>query len=229
MINVQKTARSGIFRPDLDIGSYANIFDLSNPGVARIRCAITPQHLELLRKEIVSFYEMGVLVDAPPSYGVATQKFAMAYLGSADNSNCTTLGGSRPLKELEAAYTNEIYNELAALSGFGPVQTMNSIGIHRYPADGGLLTYHQDSMNYLNLISVFTIAGRARFSIASSLQGDNSVSQIIEPGDLVLMRTLRNRTEYKTHRVYHAVASVGEDRYCIIFRHDSGVLGMKRG
>ena len=226
----------------IDVRKCSVIFDPEHIGGIRIRQALHPEFLNHLRSEILELDEKKLLVKAPEKFKRATQNFYGLYVGSADGNRDITLEDLPITRRLSEIYTYEIYNLMGPLGPYrlthansnGNSATkksehdvlVNSVGIHKYPAIGGEITYHKDPNECVGLVGIFSVQGRIKFSLAASRDGHGEIPYILEPGDLFLMRATMHLLNNTYHMgPFHKVESMGEDRYSVTFRNTNGTDG----
>jgi 2-amino-4-hydroxy-6-hydroxymethyldihydropteridine diphosphokinase len=200
---------------------YADaLYDVHNSsGALRIQNAIPKKWLEYLGSICTYLDRNGFLKKSKEYEGGVRQESYTRYVGTApgetEEINSDELSA---IKSLAKEYTQQYYNKIAAVKSFEPVQGhVSSIGIHKYPANNGGIDFHLDYAKDRNIVGVFSVLGKGKFTVARTREGTWSSSWITNPGDLILMRHNRNAEELHL-RPFHKIETLGEDRYSIIFR-----------
>lgn len=172
--------------------------------------SISQETIEPLIKEIQS---EDLFQETPHEYGIAKQRMDVFYIGEADAEHKVT--GNFPRLENFRQNYQSFYKELEKRTQFTPSQ-INSIGIHRYKPQIGKITLHRDISDYVNLISIVNLKGKAEFYLSTNPEKPE-ITLETAPGSLILMRAPRYSRE-KSLRPYHGVGNVREERYSLILR-----------
>ena len=83
--------------------------------------------------------------------------------------------------------------------------------IQRYRRGSFGITPHRDGLRYVNLVSLFTLCGQARFGLCADRAGHGSREIDASPGTVILMRAPGFLGTHQ--RPFHYVADVCEERY----------------
>lgn len=208
----------------LNLRENQKIFDPRHIGGIHIPRALDLDFLRCLDSEVLDSDRRNLLRKAPEKEGRVAQNVFNLYVGSADKERHPdiSLEDLILVNRLADVYTRSVYNLMAPLGSFDWVRMINSVGIHKYPAENGGISYHRNYKSDTGLVGVFSVHGKAKFSLAYSREGDGEESYIVEPGDLILMRaTMHLFQQEHCQGPFHKVETIGEDRYSITFSNSN--------
>lgn len=199
------------------------MYDPENVGGMFLPNMLGKKFTELLRNEVTETYSDGLFVEQPSQEGVVRQNMSTLYVGASDapeGVRRVTLEDLPFVSALADRYTT-LYNVVArATTHFEQILKINSVGIHRYPSDGGGIAFHRDYVRDKNLIAIFSVSGPSRITFAFTREWRGSVSYTTQSGDLVLMRSNVEDPELKQElRPFHRLETLGEERFSVIFRN----------
>jgi hypothetical protein len=196
------------------------LYDPAKPGGVLLPNFLQPPVREQLLREIKE--NAHLFTSAPREYLKAVQEFDYLQLGEADEEKAE--GEFRRIFQLRDRYSG-FYREIAEKAQFEPAGTLNSIAVQRYPKGSAGITPHRDESQYVNLISIFVLAGEAPFGISFDRQKTSVIEFPASCGDLVLLRAPRDRSDPRERamRPMHYVGRVAQERYSLTFREKSAV------
>jgi hypothetical protein len=210
----------------VDLRQVEDIFNQRHIGAVYLPNVLSEQLVENVQAEI---YEKLVM---PQRFTVArcaekngtTQNFSHFYIEPGKHP-VTELDSLPAIKALAQAYTYEIYNPMAEFTGqFKPVELVNSITVNRYPEQGGHISYHQDYGYNRNMISVISIKGIGKSSVALSKDGEGEQEPLlVKPGSLYAMRApfelFMDEDGPPLWRPWHKTEAISGHRYSLLLRH----------
>ncbi|MEK6846824.1 MAG: hypothetical protein AABY16_01510 [Nanoarchaeota archaeon] len=192
-----------------DAEKIARIYGPNHNGIATI-----PEFLrDTTMQKILDYIKTLHLAEAPQREGQVTQQFSALYFGEPE-------GNDFPTESLLIQLCNEynlLYRKLKEPAKFEIEPEINSVGVHHYQEQAEGISPHQDYARDVNLISILSITGKARFLVCRGRTKIGATVLELSAGDLLLMRAPRNPKE-NTHRPFHCIDQVEEERYSIILR-----------
>jgi len=190
------------------------VYDFSKLGGMSIREAMPEEAVNDLLSVIVS--NKDVLVPAQRVLGQVTQEMNTLYFERHDRDKLP-----KDLVEKMDIFRDEfqeIYGKIAKIGNFN-VKDFNSLGIHEYPKGTMGITPHQDFSADSDLIASFILQGEAPFFICENRGKDGSMKLNSHPGNVILMRAARNKSEQKARPFHYVEGPMNEDRYVILIRN----------
>jgi len=187
----------------LDLDCIATeLYDLTKPGCIAVNDFIFLDFRQALWAEVKN----GPFSKQQNVYKNAEQDLSIFFVDPKQNPYTH-------LALLHALYQHAYYT-LAKKAGFQE-KTRSRIAVHKYDQGSIGITPHKDERKYLNMISIFILAGKAPFSLYKSRQ--EKIGELdAQPGSLILLRAPRSKTE--DGRPMHSIGPVLEERYSICFR-----------
>lgn len=185
------------------------IYDVGHIGVVAFENALDRKLLRELNEEMAANAEH--FEERNRTYKHVVQNASMLYVGAADSdrkSLCLPVLGR--LHESYKAW----YEEIGQRGGFHA--EANSIGMHHYRKGDAGITPHLEHVRYINLVTVFTIAGAGPFTASRQRDGPHDTISTMA-GMMVCMRAPRNSDEHAL-RPFHGAGLTLEDRFAVIFR-----------
>ncbi len=200
----------------IDIESVVDeLFDFTKSGIIAIPGFVTDDGLQGLQAELLS--SRIKWLKAPRVYGTTYQELDTIYLGEADSLRSDE---SFPeVNRLREEYV-KVYERFAERAKFVPGK-VNSVGVHRYQKGAVGMGPHRDYSQYMNLVSIFVLAGTNTFGICHDREQKNITYIQEDEGMLILLRHPRSDTE-RAYRPLHCVGPVTKERYTVVLRQDSG-------
>ncbi len=217
-------AASLVFRK-IDFTDCRRMYDSDVPNKAMIiERALTPEFGKLLRDEVLDLDRNGIFTKAPPRDGVADQNMFTVNMGTwgmnRDRNPKVKLEELAACSAVAHAFAHQVYNALAEIRGFPKVDMMNTVSLHKYPAQGGLLSLHRDLTSAVDVSGLITVKGSRKLTLATSLEGDDMRTRILLERDLTLLPSNPVPKVYIPDvRPYHMIESLGEDVYSMIIRN----------
>jgi hypothetical protein len=177
-------------RPCLDLGTA--LIATQEVGAAHLPEALTAQFLSRLQTEIEHLpYE-----PLPDQIGPVRQN-ADLFIARGGMTEVPAIA------ELRDCLVRRLTDDVAAantLTGWWP----NEAYVQRYPPGSFGVSPHRDSVQFTQLIAVFTTQGRARFAICRDRSGTDRLTEWqTAPGSLVLVRGVVSG--HPPNRPFHTV------------------------
>ncbi|WP_165491846.1 alpha-ketoglutarate-dependent dioxygenase AlkB [Egibacter rhizosphaerae] len=197
-------------RRDLELG--VGLWTTARHGAARLRDALDTAFRGRLLEEVAS----GPFTPATREVGEVRQEVEGFVLDP-------VRAGAYPLADrLRRELTERVQDAGAHLDGITSFDA-NQVHVQRYAPGSGGITPHLDGSRFRPLVAVFTVAGRARFTVHRERHGEPVHDWGIAPGDLVLLRG-PGLGGVDDGRPFHAVSGAlgDEPRYMVSIRRDAG-------
>ena len=192
----------------------SELFDFSKVGAININGFIKEDFRKELVKEINN--HSNYFSPSPSYYGKSKQNLSSLYIGPSDDNREDV---DLPTLNYLIKNYEEIYKEISRVANFIPGKP-NSIGYHKYFVGEIGITPHYDHSWFVNLVSVFVISGKGKFSIYKKRDSEEGSTEIQSlEGSLTLMRHPRNESE-NIFRPLHCIEKITEERVSAILRQD---------
>jgi alkylated DNA repair dioxygenase AlkB len=188
------------------------LYDFSKPGIVQIKAALNENLIEELFHEVQKGPFQPVLVRKG---GLQVREDVTYFTtGEIERENKTS---SRfpDLEQLQAEY-KKIYCRLGEKNKFSDTP-LNSAAVYKYEPGSEGMGPHRDYAENSNLISIFSLSGKAIFYSCSDREKNDLVSYQIDPGDCILLRAARCPEE-QAFRPFHYVEHKEGTRICIALR-----------
>ncbi len=185
---------------NFDIGAV--LADLGSLGATSVRCLGEGYRRRLAREAMRHAYRPGAAVVGSGDR-VVRQDLAVA--------DEILEGGA--FGELRDAFQRLMDRLLAEVDRY-PFESrlcFNEMVLQKYERGSIGITPHRDHATYVNLVCIFTLAGRGRFAVASDRSGRDARFLDAAPGSVILMRAPGFRGE--RCRPFHLVRDIDETRY----------------